>query len=96
MSAAAGVCLCVVCVHVLIVRLIAASSLGGSSTGVLSGFPLTLMLLLVVWEVVVHVVTGGLVLLLPAQNLPPAHPARPAADKVLLLLVACSPGLVSA
>ena len=53
------------------------------------------MLLLVVWEVVVHVV-GGLVLLLPAQNLPPAHPARPAADKVLLLLVACSPGLVSA
>ena len=94
MSAAAGVCLCVVCVHVLIVRLIAASSLGGSSTGVLSGFPLTLMLLLVVWEVVVHVV-GGL-LLLPAQNLPPAHPARLAADKVLLLLVACSPGLVSA
>ena len=91
MSAAAGVCLCVVCVHVLIVRLIAASSLGGSSTGVLSGFPLTLMLLLVVWEVVVHVV-GGLLLLLPAQNLPPAHPARPAADKVLLLLVACSRG----
>ena len=95
MPAAAGVCLCVVCVHVSIVRLIAAGSLGGSSTGVLSGFALTLMLLLVVWEVVVHVV-GGLVLLLPAQNLPPAHPARPAADKVLLLLVACSPSLVSA
>ena len=83
--------------HISIVRLIAAGSLGGSSTGVLSGFALTLlMLLLVVWEVVVHVVTGGLVLLLPAQNLPPAHPARHAADMVLPLLVACSPGLVSA
>ena len=59
----------------------------------LSGFPLTLMLPLIAWEVVVPVV-GGLVLLLAAQNLPPARPARPSADTVLLLLVACSPGLV--